>query len=182
MLRIGILGCGPRGMQMGCITKLLPEICILSAMSDPDKTNLQKAAELFPDIALFESSDALLDSGKVDAVITEIPPALHTEYVVKALERNIHVLAEIPAADSIEEGNLLWKKVNSSRAMYMCGSTPNYRSKTLLAKKYRNWAYWARSPMRNPNISTISPAVMMPGDPLTRAAVTAHTHLLLFWN
>lgn len=138
MLRIGILGCGPRGMQMGCITKLLPEMCVLAAMSDPDKDHLKKAAELFPDIALFDSSDALLDSGKVDAVITEVPPALHTEYVIKALERNIHVLAEIPAVDTVEEGELLWKKVNSSRAMYMCGSTPDYRSKTLLAKKIQD--------------------------------------------
>ena len=137
-VRIGILGCGPRGMQMAWITNLLPDCCVLTAMSDPDENALQKAKEAFPGIAFYASSDALLDSGKVDAVITEVPPAIHTEYVVKALERNIHVLAEIPAADSIEEGDLLWKKVNSSRAMYMCGSTPNYRSKTLLAKKIQD--------------------------------------------
>lgn len=135
MLRIGILGCGPRGMQMGCITKLLPDMCKLTAMSDLNTDNLAKAKKLFPEIDVYESSDALLDSGKIDAVITEVPPALHSEYVVKALDRNIHVLAEIPAVDSIEEGNFLWKKVNSSSAMYMCGSTPNYRCKTLLAKK-----------------------------------------------
>lgn len=135
MLKIGILGCGPRGEQMACIVKQLPEKCKLVAMSDPDKAALKKAGDLFPEIALYESSDALLESGSVDAVITEVPPSLHTEYVVKALDRNIHVLAEIPAVDSIEEGEILWKKVNSSSAMYMCGSTPNYRSKTLLAKK-----------------------------------------------
>ena len=72
----------------------------------------------------------MLDSGLVDAVITEIPPSVHTKYVVMALERSIHVLGEIPAVDSVEEGELLWRKVNESKALYMCGSNPNYRAKT----------------------------------------------------
>ncbi len=136
-VRIGILGCGPRGMQMAWITNLLPECCVLTAMSDPDENALQKAKEAFPGIAFYASSDALLDSGKVDAVITEVPPAIHTEYVVKALDRGIHVLGEIPAVDSIEEGEYLWEKVNSAKAMYMCGSNPNYRAKTLFLMKLK---------------------------------------------
>lgn len=129
-VKFGILGCGPRGMQMARIVKLVPEMAGLAAMSDPDPETLKMAAEAFPGITLFESSDALLDSGMIDAVITEIPPSVHTEYVVKALERGIHVLGEIPAVDSIEEGELLWKKVNGSKALYMCGANPNYRAKT----------------------------------------------------
>ena len=138
IVRIGILGCGPRGIQMGRITQLLPDCCLLTAMSDTDEAALANAREAFPDLKLFQSSDALLDSGLVDAVITEIPPSVHTEYVVKALDRGIHVLGEIPAVDSIEEGNLLWEKVQSSKALYMCGSNPNYRAKTGLILKLRD--------------------------------------------
>ena len=101
-VRLGIAGCGPRGMQMGRIAKLLPDCCRLTAMSDPDETALAKTAKVFPEIKLFHSTDELLDSGLIDAVITEIPPAVHTEYVVKALDRGIHVLAEIPCVDSVE--------------------------------------------------------------------------------
>ena len=104
-IRMGILGCGPRGMQMARITKLLPEYFTLTCMSDLEDAKLEEAAKAFPEIKLFKSSDELLDSGLADAVITEVPPAVHTEYVVKALERGIHVLGEIPAVDSIEEGN-----------------------------------------------------------------------------
>ena len=57
---------------------------------------------------------------------------------MKALERNIHVLGEIPAVDSIEEGEYLWKKVNDAKALYMCGSNPNYRAKTLFAKRLKS--------------------------------------------
>ena len=136
-VRIGILGCGPRGMQMARIAKLLPDCCVLTAMSDPDENALQEAKAAFPEIRLFSSSDALLDSGAAEAVITEVPPAIHAEYVGKALDRGIHVLGEIPAVDSIEEGEYLWEKVNSSKALYMCGSNPNYRAKTLFLMKLK---------------------------------------------
>ncbi|MBR2426280.1 MAG: Gfo/Idh/MocA family oxidoreductase [Lentisphaeria bacterium] len=132
-IRIGILGCGPRGMQMAWVTKLIPEYFTLTCMSDPDNNALESAQKNFPEIKLFQSSDELLDSGLADAVITEIPPAIHTEYVVKALERNIHVLGEIPAVNSYEEGCYLWEKVNSAKALYMGGANPNYREKTYFA-------------------------------------------------
>ena len=129
-VRLGILGCGPRGMQMARIAKLLPDCCRLAAMSDSDEKALKEAGKAFPDIKLFRNSDELLASGLVDAVITEIPPDIHTEYVMKALDRGIHVLGEIPCVNSIEEGNYLWRKVNESKALYMCGANPNYRAKT----------------------------------------------------
>ncbi len=143
-VRLGILGCGPRGMQMARITLLLPDCCSLAAMSDPDGNALQKASQAFPDIRLFSSSDALLDSGLVDAVITEIPPEVHTEYVVKALERGIHVLGEIPCVNSIEEGDYLWRKVNAANAIYMCGSNPNYRAKTTFLLKLKEMGLLGR--------------------------------------
>ncbi|MBO4633220.1 MAG: Gfo/Idh/MocA family oxidoreductase [Lentisphaeria bacterium] len=143
-VRFGIMGCGPRGMQMARIAKLLPDCCLLTAMSDPDENALAKAGEAFPEIKLFRSSDELLDSKLVDAVITEIPPAVHTEYVGKALDRGIHVLGEIPCVDSLEEADFLWRKVNASKALYMCGSNPNYRAKTQLILKLRDMGLLGR--------------------------------------
>ncbi|OQA78611.1 MAG: Glycosyl hydrolase family 109 protein 1 precursor [Lentisphaerae bacterium ADurb.Bin242] len=136
-VKTAVLGCGPRGIQMARIVKLVPECCRLIAMSDPNPDALAGAKKAFPEIGFFQSSDELLDSGMADAVITEIPPAAHTEYVIKALERGIHVLGEIPAVNSIEEGELLWKKVNDSKALYMCGANPNYRAKTAFLLKMR---------------------------------------------
>ena len=138
VLKIGILGCGPRGRQMAGITKLIPECCRLTAMSDSDEDALNLTRAAFPEIKLYTSSDALLDSGTVDAVITEIPPSVHTEYVIKALARGIHVLGEIPAVNSIEEGKLLWEKVNASKALYMCGANPSYRAKTAFILRLRD--------------------------------------------
>ncbi|MBO5724013.1 MAG: Gfo/Idh/MocA family oxidoreductase, partial [Lentisphaeria bacterium] len=137
-VRIGILGCGPRGLQMAWITQLLDDCCELTCMSDPDEKALAKAKQEFPECALYSSSEELLHSGKADAVITEIPPAIHTEYVVKALKLNIHVLGEIPAVETLEEAELLWKTVQESKALYMCGANANYRVKTPFAQQLRD--------------------------------------------
>ena len=75
-VRFGILGCGPRGIQMARIAKLLPDCCLLTAMSDPDENALKTAGAAFPEIKLFLSSDELLDSGLIVAVIvTLVTPA-----------------------------------------------------------------------------------------------------------
>ena len=129
---------------MARIAKLLPDCCQLTAMSDPNEKTLKEAGEAFPEIRLFRSSDELLDSGLVDAVITEIPPDVHTEYVVKALDRGIHVLGEIPCVNSLEEAEILWRKANSSKALYMCGANPNYRAKTLFILKLRDMGLLGR--------------------------------------
>lgn len=134
-VKVAVLGCGPRGMQMARIVKLVPECCELIAVSDTNPDALSEAEKAFPGIRFFHSSDELIDSGTVDAVITEIPPAIHTEYVIKALDRGIHVMGEIPAVNSIEEGEFLWEKVKGAKALYMCGSNPNYRAKTAFILK-----------------------------------------------
>lgn len=71
---LGVMGCGPRGLQMAAIAKLMPERFVLGAMSDPDEAALALAKARFPEAKFFASSDDLLEQGKVDAVITEIPP------------------------------------------------------------------------------------------------------------
>ena len=41
-IRMGILGCGPRGMQMARITKLLPEFYTLTCMSPIELSNFKR--------------------------------------------------------------------------------------------------------------------------------------------
>ncbi|OON99191.1 MAG: dehydrogenase [Epulopiscium sp. Nele67-Bin004] len=62
---------------------------------DPQITATLKDA--FPDIPVYDNYKEMLDSGKVDAVITCVPHYLHPEMGIEALNRNIHVLLEKPA-------------------------------------------------------------------------------------
>ncbi|MBR2906135.1 MAG: Gfo/Idh/MocA family oxidoreductase, partial [Lentisphaeria bacterium] len=130
LVRIAILGCGPRGIQMAKIVALLTKSFKLTAMSDMDAAARERVKSLFPDLELYESSDDLLDKAAIDAVIVETPPAFHAEYVCKALNRNIAVMSEIPVAETLEEADLLYKTVKSSKALFMTGATANYRQKS----------------------------------------------------
>ncbi len=134
-LRTGILACGPRANQMAKIIRLYPELYKLEAMSDPDPANIAIAKELFPDVTFFESSEALLETCPLDAVLVETPPEVHAKYTLMALERGIHVLGEIPAVNTYDEAVELWNTVSKyPDLVYMSGATGNYRQKTQALK------------------------------------------------
>ena len=48
VVRIGVMGCGPRGRQMAYITGLLPDCCKLTVMSDPEESSRNLVKTLFP--------------------------------------------------------------------------------------------------------------------------------------
>ena len=59
-------------------------------------------AEMFPDAAFYEDYEKMLDEANLDVVIVETGADIHCDFCCKALERNIHVFAEIPLVASLE--------------------------------------------------------------------------------
>jgi glucose-fructose oxidoreductase len=51
----------------------------------------------------YEEYDALLDSGKIDAVYIVLPNSMHKDYTVRAAQRKVHVLCEKPMAANADE-------------------------------------------------------------------------------
>jgi len=49
----------------------------------------------------------MLDSGEMDAVVVGTPMHFHVPQAIMALERNLHVISEVPAGISIEEARQL---------------------------------------------------------------------------
>jgi myo-inositol 2-dehydrogenase/D-chiro-inositol 1-dehydrogenase len=68
----------------------------------------------------FSSADALLDAG-VEAVYVCTPNTLHTEAVLTALQRNVHVFSEKPMATTLHEARQILDAARSSRALYQIG-------------------------------------------------------------
>src|SRR5437763_501979 len=64
----------------------------LTAVSDAFPTNLEK----YKQFKTFESSEKLIRSGEVDAVIIATPHYLHTSIGIDALQSGLHVLVEKP--------------------------------------------------------------------------------------
>ncbi len=98
-VRIGIIGIGSMGtnhvryLTAGAITGAK-----LAAVCDVNPARLEWAREnLGPDVKVFDSADALLDSGTVDGVLIATPHYFHPPIAVAAFAKGLHVLSEKPA-------------------------------------------------------------------------------------
>ncbi len=97
-VRVGIIGVGNIGsahagrIYGGDIAGMR-----LCALCDTDAAVRASLAEKYPNVAIFESSDALIDSGTVDAVIVATPHYYHPPIAIRAFESGLHVLTEKPA-------------------------------------------------------------------------------------
>ncbi len=94
------------------------EICAVMAtsMEKADATGDQFQAE-----HRFDDYDAMLASGVLDAVILATPTQLHAEQGIKAMAAGLHVLVEIPMADSLADSQRLVEKQAETGLVGMAG-------------------------------------------------------------
>lgn len=78
------------------------------ATSDPAKAAPFQA--FCPDLAVYDSYDALLATPEIDAVYVPLPNHLHVEWSLKALEAGKHVLCEKPMTMQADEFDTLIAK------------------------------------------------------------------------
>lgn len=98
-VRMGIIGIGNMGSghAKSIVEGKVPDM-VLTAVADVREVRRQWAKDnLTEGIAVFENAEELLDSGLVDAVLVATPHYVHPDLVMKAMERNLHVMCEKPA-------------------------------------------------------------------------------------
>ena len=76
---------------------------VLAAIASRDETRAQAWAQRFAVPHTFGSYEALLHSGKVDAVYIPLPNALHAQWTIRALEAGLPVLCEKPLTANAAE-------------------------------------------------------------------------------
>ena len=97
-VRMGIIGIGNMGhnhaenIYAGKVDDM-----VLSAVADIKQERRDWANKELPGVSVFDSADALMDSGLVDAVLIAVPHYDHPGLCRKALEKGLHVLCEKPA-------------------------------------------------------------------------------------
>jgi predicted dehydrogenase len=95
LVRIGVIGVGGMG---GFHVRSLKEGldgAVLAAVGDVDGQKLGKLTQQYQ-VPGFETSDKLIDSGLVDAVIIATPHYFHPPIAQAAFARGLHVLSEKP--------------------------------------------------------------------------------------
>ena len=96
-LRLGIVGMG--NMGSGHFYNVFAGKCPsveIAAVCDIDTDKLETVKE-YPSVKCFSSSEQMLDSGLVDAVLIAVPHYDHPTIALQCFSRNIHVLTEKPA-------------------------------------------------------------------------------------
>jgi len=116
MLRAGVVGLGRGQFYVNLFTKL-PETELV-AICARDEERAADVAERYGVSNVYLDYESFLDAG-LDFVVVASPPEFHVPYSVAALERGIHVLCEIPAANSLEECQQLAEAAQSSAGKYM---------------------------------------------------------------
>ena len=116
-VRYGIVGIGNQGK------KYLKEFFLtgkavdaeLVAVCDIDPAGIQRARDLGFEGEVFTDYKAMVDSGKVDAVMIEVPHYDHPEMVIYGLTHGVHVLCEKPAGvytKQVKEMNAVAEKAD----------------------------------------------------------------------
>ena len=104
-LRVGLVGVGQRGLQhvQSLLDMQSDEIVQLAALADPYPENLEDSkinrfveGYSSANITMFDSADAMIESGLVDAIWFVIPPNQHKGEIERAAEREISIFAEKP--------------------------------------------------------------------------------------
>ncbi len=98
-VKIGIIGIGNMGSGhcMSIVKGNVPELT-LTAVADIRESRRDWAKENLPaEVQIFESAEALIDSGVCEAVLIAVPHYDHPGIGIMAIQKGLHVLCEKPA-------------------------------------------------------------------------------------
>lgn len=116
-LRFAVVGAG-RGKTFIQAAGRIPEQVKLVAVCDSNPASLDRAREI-ADLKFYSDYDQVLQDAEIDAVCIATPVPLHARQSILALEAGKHVLSEVTATHTIEEGWDLIKTVEKTGLTYM---------------------------------------------------------------
>ncbi len=120
---IGLIGYGHWGRNLA---RNFSALGVLRAVCEPDAARRAAAGELYGNVAFFETLDAMLDAGGLDAVAVAAPAALHSELASAALRAGLHVFVEKPLALRVEDGRALVELAAQCGKVLMVGHLLEY--------------------------------------------------------
>ncbi len=133
MLKIGIIGCGHRGIK--CFGELLKEAenVKISALCDPNHVRLQCASDLLNiKPQHYDTTEEMFRSEELDAVVITSPDYCHEENAISALNNGVNVLIDKPLATTVEGCHKIINAAEKNNLLVMMGF--NLRHHPVLVK------------------------------------------------
>lgn len=110
-LRLGLIGCGDFGKELG---RYFQEVAEIAALCDVDEAGMETTAgELDLDVPRFADYRELLDADGLDAVAVTAANFVHAEITVAAAWAGLHVFCEKAMARTVPE---CWDMVRACQA------------------------------------------------------------------
>ena len=132
-VRIGIIGVGNMGSaHAACISRGDVPGLELAALCDIAEPRRQVCRERFPETAVFERYEDLLEQPDLEAVLIAVPHPLHTTVALAALEKGKHVLLEKPVDVSVSRARVLNEAAEKSGLVF--GIMFNQRTNALFRR------------------------------------------------
>ncbi len=125
--RMGLIGLGIIGQRMLANTPRHPGFQAVCAW-DPDPRAMQVTGELYPDLRLVDSAEAVIQDAGLDLIYVACPPRFHAAYAAAAADQGKAVLCEKPLAIDLDEARALVRQVEQRRTVnavnFVFGSAP----------------------------------------------------------
>ena len=133
-LKLGIVGTNWRGSDIKPAFDAtgMIEVTALCA-TRPEGLAEASAALGVPDT--YTDYETMLDTADLEAVFLATPMDLHVEQAIAALQRDVHVLCEVPAATDVEGCRKLVAACRTSGAIFMVAEQYNYRPEPLMVRE-----------------------------------------------
>jgi predicted dehydrogenase len=134
-IKIGLIGAGNiGGVHIDEFSKLSEE-CEIKAITDLDLSRAEARARDNGIPTVFQTSEELIQSPDIDAVIIGVPNQFHAELAVKALEANKHVLVEKPMGIHADAARRIVQAANKSDKVLMVGHQMRWESVPMQIKE-----------------------------------------------
>ncbi|MDD4889464.1 MAG: GNAT family N-acetyltransferase [Phycisphaerae bacterium] len=133
-LNIGIVGACGRGKSFKSACDALDMVRV-HAVCDTYVEGLDEAAARLGAAEKYADFETMLEKSELDAVIIGTPMQFHVPQAIAALQRNVHVLSEVPAGVSIDECRQLVAACQVSKAVYMMAENYTYTRPNVLVRE-----------------------------------------------
>lgn len=132
-VRLAVVG-GQRGGAFNRALVSLADAVELVAVCDLNPLVLANWKSKYPDIETFDSFERLLGSPVADAVFLATPMLIHADQAVRALRAGKHVLSEVIAAHTMEDGWQLIEAVEQTGLTYMMAENYIFTRENMMVK------------------------------------------------
>lgn len=118
-LRVGLIGCGGRGMSLA---ESFAGIAEIVAVCDPDASRRESARQKTGAQQAVSDLRRILDDPAVDAVVVATPDHWHAPAAILACEAGKHVYVEKPQSHNLRESRLLLDAARRNRVVVQHGT------------------------------------------------------------